>query len=257
MLAITPTKLSDYLLCPHKYKLKNVEKFANSGSSSPALSFGIAIHDALQELHKPVNPSQKIQDMSELLIKHWVPNAYANAEEDDQYFIKGCQALERYQQAYINGSGEPTTVGTEVYMTYIFKLGDLQVRLGCKADRVCVHADQLLEVIDYKTSNSGKVPTSEFLLKDLPTFIYYILSRTAYPDYKFFQITFLNVLTLARTSVEYTPAQITANKKALSECLTQIAANNFAASPSEACSWCSYQDTCAAANQVVDFSVIN
>lgn len=254
MLAITPTKLSDYLRCPYQYKLKNIEKIANSDSSSPALSFGITMHSVLQELHQPTG---KLQDMSELLIKHWIPSAYANAEEDEQYFLKGFRALESYREAFINGSDEITTIGTEVYMTYVFKLGDLQVRLGCKADRVCVHADQLLEVIDYKTSGSGKVPTNEFLVNDLPTFIYYILSRITYPDYKFFQVTFLNVLTLARASVEYTPAQIAANKKALFECLTQIAAGNFTATPSEACSWCSYQNICTAANRVVDFSVID
>lgn len=257
MLAVTPSKLSDYLLCGYKYKLKYVEKSAaGSNSPSPALAFGITMHSALQELHQPGKALPEQIDVTELLSKYWAASAYATVEEDEQYFLKGCQALAAYREAFINSSGDKT-IGTEVYMSFIFKLGDLQVRLGCKADRICVHQDDTLEIIDYKTSASGKVPTPEFLTSDLATFIYYVLARTTYPDYKLVRISLLNVLTLARVSVEYSPVQVAANKKALFECVTSLSRNLFTASPSEACSWCQFQDVCTACNRVIDFSGIN
>lgn len=257
MLAVTPSKLSDYLLCGYKYKLKYIEKnAAGSNSTSPALAFGITMHSALQELHEPGRILPEQIDVTELLSKYWTASAYASPEEDEQYFIKGCRALAAYREAFINGSDD-MTIGTEVYMSFIFKLGDLQVRLGCKADRVCVHEDGTVEIIDYKTSASGKVPTPEFLTSDLATFIYYALARTTYSDYKLVRISHLNVLTQARVSVEYSPVQVAANKKALFECVTSLSQNHFTASPSEACSWCQFQDVCTACNRVVDFSAIN
>ncbi len=256
MLAMTPTKLSDYLLCPYKYKLRHVDKIADSGTNSAALSFGQTMHSALQDLHhSPNGKRQDFADISELLTKYWTPAAYTTAEEDESYFLKGCRALHSYCEALAGDSFE-MTLGTEVYMSYILKFGRLQVRLGCKADRVCVHPNELLEVIDYKTNGSGKVPTLESLRGDLPTFLYYILARITYPEYKHLQISFLNVLTLARVSVKYAPAQISANKQALLECLSTLDANNFIAAPSEACSWCQFQDICVAANRVIDFSGI-
>lgn len=51
MLSITPTKLSDYLTCPLKYRLKHIEK-SGGFSASAAFSFGNSMHRALQEIHR-------------------------------------------------------------------------------------------------------------------------------------------------------------------------------------------------------------
>lgn len=253
MLAVTPTKLSDYLACPYKYKLRHIDK-SSGAEYSAALSFGQSIHSALQELYQSDKNLNDFEDVSKILARHWNRGAYANTEEDEAYFLKGSQALRNYCKAF--RSKEEMTIGTEVYMSYILKINDLQARLGCKADRICVHSDEVLEIIDYKTNNSGKVPTMESLLNNLPTFLYYALARITYPEYKRIRISFLNILTLAKVSVEYDAAQVAANKKSLFDCLRNIAASTFTPKPSEACSWCSFQDECSAFNKVVDFANI-
>lgn len=254
MLSVTPTKLSDYLLCPYKYRLRHVDKIADA-SYSAALTFGQTMHCVLQELHQSSGSINEFTDVGELLARHWNSGSYFNAEDDKAYFAKGHQALQKYCRAF--KTVNETTIGTEVYLSYILKIGDLQARLGCKADRICINDERALEVIDYKTNASGKVPTPESLQSDLPTFLYYALARIEYPEHKRIQISFLNVLTLAKVSIEYSPAQVAANKQAFFQCLKTIAANKFAPTPSDACSWCSFQDNCAAAaSRIIDFANI-
>ncbi len=254
MLSVTPTKLSDYLTCPFKYKLKHVEKNGDFGYSA-ALSFGQTMHSALQELHQLNRDLNDFVEIAELLTRFWDGGAYSSPEEDESYFLKGCQSLRAYCNAF--NQDQEMTLGTEVYMSYILKIGDLQVRLGCKADRVCAHLDGSLEIIDYKTSSSGKVPVAESLRGDLPTFLYYALARVNYHEYQQeVKISFLNVLTLAKSVVKYSPEEVAANKRSLLACLRTMAADSFAPRPSEACSWCAFQDVCPATNKIVDLSLI-
>lgn len=249
MLSVTPTKLSDYLICPHKYKLKHINKIENA-TASAALSFGRTMHRALESLHQSEKELKDFTEVSELLTRYWEVGAYSNAEEDERYFAKGCRALQSYCENF--DSRDETTVGTEVYLSYVLKIGELQVRLGCKADRLSARAEEVLEVIDYKTNGSGKVPTLNSLQNDLPTFLYYVLARASYPQYKQICITFLNVLTLEKVSVKYDAAQVAANKQSLLECFKSLTAANFSPVLSEACAWCSFQDDCFAFNKIVD-----
>lgn len=253
MLSITPTKLIDYLACPYKYKLNHIDKLEKMAFSA-ALSFGRTMHCALQELHQSDEKLSDFTDVTQLLNRYWETDAYANEDEDELYFTKGRNVLRNYCDSF--DYREEKTIGTEVYLSHILKFGHLQARLGCKADRICVHSNNVLEVIDYKTNSSGKVPTLEFLQSDLPTFLYYVLARVAYPKHEQVRISFLNILTLAKVSVDYDMKQISANKQALSECLKILDVSDFSPRTSEACSWCFFQDECPALNKIVDFDNI-
>lgn len=135
----------------------------------------------------------------------------------------------------------------------------MPIRLGGKAHRLAArhaHAGEILEIIDYKTNDSGKVPTLDSLHSDLPIFLYYVLARISYPQFKQIRITLLNVLTLAQVSVNYDPAQVAANKQSLLGSLKSLAAGNFAPLSSEACAWCSFRDECPEFNRIVDFDGI-
>ncbi len=254
MLSITPTKLADYLSCPHKYKLRHVEKLNNS-SASPALAFGNSIHQALQEIHRTDDPSASLSAPERLLKRFWDPAAYLTEEENELYFNRGCRALKDYCAAL--GGSKEQIIDTEVFMSFIVERGDLRMRLGCKADRLSIDESGELEVLDYKTNGSGKVPTGEFLQEDLPTFLYYVLARITFPQYTKVKITFLNVLTMGRVSIRYTPEQIVKNKHGLWQQLRTLHHSSLSPRTSEACSWCQYQDNCPAFNKVIDFAAIN
>lgn len=141
-------------------------------------------------------------------------------------------------------------------MSFVIEFKGLKIRLGCKADRLAQHPDKTLEIIDYKTSQSGKIPTPEFVRAGLPTFLYFVLTRISYPQFPNVKFTYLNVMSMAKVTVNYERSLIDENKKALWECLKTIAANKFAPRSSECCAWCDFQDDCPITNRTVDFSAI-
>lgn len=252
MLSLTPTKLRDYLVCPQLYKLRHIDR-VEAGMNSAALSFGRSLHTALEELHKV--DADVLPDAERLLLRHWDAAGYSDRHESEIYFARGCDALRRYMAVQFASAGR--IIGTEVFMSYVVNMKGLRVKLGCKADRLAVDEGGVLEVLDYKTNVSGRLPTANSLTEDLPTFLYYLLTRLCYPEYKAVRISQLNVLTLAKVEVAYDESQIAANKKRFVAHARAFAASVFDPAPSEACAWCSVQDRCPALNKEVDFDSLN
>ena len=48
-------------------------------------------------------------------------------------------------------------IASEVFLSRIIRLDGVRVRLGCKADRIELRRDGVLEVLDFKTSADGRV----------------------------------------------------------------------------------------------------
>lgn len=249
MLSLTPTKLRDFLTCPQLYKLRHVDKVCGDMNPAP-LAFGRSMHAALEEFHKG-DGSSTPTDPDRLLRRHWEHGAYADERESEAYFVKGLEALRRYLDSTPASAEE--VLGTEVFMARVVNVRGLQIRLGCKADRVSLCPDGALEVTDYKTNASGRLPTLDSLLGDLPTFLYHVLARISYPDYDRVKVTFLNLLTLARVSVAYDAGQVATNKQALIAHIRTFASGAFTPRPGEACAWCPVQDQCPTFSQEVDF----
>jgi hypothetical protein len=141
MLSVTPTKLSDYLICPLKFKLKHIDRVGGV-TSSAAFSFGTSMHRALQELHDKEMPTAGRLNSEDLLKKFWNDAGYATREESRNYFARGCDALENYYEAAREVPDE--TLGTEVYMSFVIEFRGLKIRLGCKADRLALHKNNVL-----------------------------------------------------------------------------------------------------------------
>ena len=255
MIALTPTGLRDYLICPHLYEAKHLRR-AVRFADSPVAAFGRSIHKVLEDLHRPADTTYSRPDTADvdaLLARHWDARCY-DAAESAAYFASARNAIERYIDAVSSPSSDET-LGVEVYMRRIFTSGDLRVRLGCKADRISVRDGRTLIVEDYKTSASGKVPTCESLERDLPTFIYYVLARVTYPEYHEVAVTFVNVLSLARVEIVYDAELVTLNRDRLRECFTRLAARHFAPRRCEACVWCEASGTCPLyAGAEIDFA---
>jgi RecB family exonuclease len=213
------------------------------------LAFGRSLHAALEELHKfdgggmPADPDQ-------LLKRHWEAGAYSDERESEAHFAKGRDALRRYLDNLTAPAEQ--VLGTEVFMAHVINVRGIHIRLGCKADRVGLRPDGMLEITDYKTNASGKLPTQESLLGDLPTFLYYLLARISYPQYQRVRVSFLNVLTLGRVDVEYDTAQVAANKQALIAHIRVFAAGTFEPRSGEQCAWCPVQDHCPIFSTEID-----
>jgi RecB family exonuclease len=208
------------------------------------------MHAALEEIYKPSSTVGPPVDVEQILRRHWSADGYLDRKEAETYFIRGLEALRKYVK--VTDPADRITIGTEVFISRVVRLDGTRVRLGCKIDRVEQRPDNVLDLLDYKTCASGKVPTKESLTTDLPTFIYYLLARIIYPSHPHIVVSQLNLLTLARVEVAYQDTDLAANKRALIDLVHEIETVHFAPRPSSACAWCPIRDTCPAFNSEVD-----
>jgi len=243
MLELTPSKIKDFLTCPKQFKLKNVDKRGSRGAS-PALSFGISVHGALEEMYDPARAKRDSVDLKQVLLRHWVPDGYSDKREAESYFGQGLEVLKKYSDVMKQPEGH--VLATEIFLSRILRLGGAQVRFGCKVDLMLLRQDGALELLDYKTNASGKVPTEEWLSTDIPTFVYYLLARVSYPEHRHIVVSQINVLTLAKVEVDYDDLSLKANKQALIDLVQEIESNPFKPRPNSICAWCPVRDYCPA-----------
>ena len=100
------SKVKTYRDCPYLFKLKYVE--GKREGLSPATSLGVSIHRTLEEYHANSN------DPSELLKYYnrcWLGAGYSGAGEQMEYYLKGRNMLEVYEQNEY--SRNTTVVATE------------------------------------------------------------------------------------------------------------------------------------------------
>ena len=170
---LTPSRLRDYLACPLQYRLKHLDGFASATiARSPALAFGSSLHAALQTLHQDGSAQIEAHEIPILLRQHWKSGGYTNPEQEEAQFQLGITTLRNYIDKFSEVPG--VILGTELYLSRLIAHEGLRFELGCRADRLELHLDGTLEVLDYKTSANGEVPSEESLLNDTATFIYYL-----------------------------------------------------------------------------------
>jgi RecB family exonuclease len=250
-LKLTPSRLRDYQTCPLQYRLKHVDRLASSATvHSPALSFGNSLHAALQTLHQDGSAYVEAHEIPLLLRQLWKAEGYTSREQEETQFQLGVTALQNYLRKFGEVSG--IILGTELYLSRLIAHDDLRFELACRADRIELHPDAALEILDYKTNADGDVPSAEFLLNDLPTFIYYLLARIVYPKYPRVTVAQLNLIRLNKVTVEYSDSQRSANKVALLNIVRQIEEENFEPHNGAHCAWCAVRAHCPEVNTLIN-----
>lgn len=240
-LSISPSKLRDYLYCPLMFQLKHLQKL-NTYFPTPALAIGNSIHAVLEEIYDPKRSNQPF-DIEECLQKHWQVDSFQSRAESEKYFASSVKNLSRFLEAENNPAGN--VIGTELFLSSKVQMPfDSFIRFSCKVDRLDALSDSLLHIVDYKTNANGTLPTMDSLLTDLPTFIYYLVVRMKYRQYKHALISFVNICSLMKMTLDYDKEQREANKQALIRTVSQIQSGKFEAKSGVHCQWCSVNENC-------------
>lgn len=169
------TKIKTYLTCKQKYKFKYLDKIPTSeDSNSKHLSFGTSIHMALADYNRIKDEEFKtLPILQNLLRKNWKREGYQSREEEREFGLRGLALLEDY-------CGEPKDEGVDNYIIEEMVYLELEDYILCgKLDKVYKRPDDIVEILDYKTSKS--MENVEFL--QLP--IYLILAKSKlgfYPE---------------------------------------------------------------------------
>jgi DNA helicase-2/ATP-dependent DNA helicase PcrA len=149
---LSPTALNTYLACPYKFKLNNLLRAPRA--KDPSLSFGSAVHKALEQFFREFQKTRRLPDKSFL---HKSFSAALQREiltpvQQGRLARRGQDTLSTYYQQYHQEFVAPLAV--EKFFGYGFSKVILGVvPLGGKIDKIESLGEDLkkVRVIDYKT----------------------------------------------------------------------------------------------------------
>jgi len=158
------SQLEVYKTCPLQYKYQYVLKIPTIPTA--AESFGISIHQALQQFYQAYQKDSNIK--TDFLIKcyeeNWIPVGYSSLSHERRMKKEG----ERILKSFIKQFHPPK--GKIMALEKMFKIKvDKRLFLKGKIDRIDEGDDKKIEIIDYKT---GKIPKEKELKKTLQLSIY-------------------------------------------------------------------------------------
>lgn len=149
---LSPTALNTYLACPYKFKLNNLIKVPRA--KEPYLSFGTAVHKALEKFYRQFTNDDKypsktfLLDQFEIALKKEV---LIKSRHQD-YLRKGKQVLSAYYDYYRDDFKKPLFV-EKYFGGYWSKPYLDDIPLSGKIDRIdwLDQNNKTVRVIDYKT----------------------------------------------------------------------------------------------------------
>lgn len=142
----SPSRLGTYQTCPRQYWFQYVRKLPRRAWANQ--SFGISLHRTLQQIHETGGPQDLAEGLS-TLESSWTGAGYSSRAEEESALSRGKELLAQYYADWSAQEGKPILLEKRLSAPYkdVMLLGII--------DRVDRHADQSLEIIDYK---SGRMP---------------------------------------------------------------------------------------------------
>jgi RecB family exonuclease len=176
---LSPTKISNFLACPHKYYWTYVDPKGRWYLRAKSYySFGSTLHKILQRFHD--SSDNGVESTHQALAAYedgWIEAGFSSYEEMQDAFGEGKQILERYVEESLQDQQPNKVFMVEKQLRKAF--GEDFDLIG-RLDRVDEHPDGTLEIIDYK---SGRQSVSEEdVASDLAMSIYQLLLKDKFPD---------------------------------------------------------------------------
>ena len=242
---LSPSRASDFKLCPQLFKFKAIDKIPVPPTVHQAR--GTTAHLALQRLFDDAAPDRTPDRLYDLFREAWAelkpvefPDLFADVESERAWGIESLEILANYFHVEDPSSFDP--LDRELDM--VEDLGDLTIR-GI-LDRMEQRDDGVV-ITDYKT---GKAPPERYAL---PAFfalkIYALLIRQRIGTTPVaLRLMYLNGPTVYEIPIN--DRQLDAMERqlgALWEAIDRaLDTGRFPPRPGKLCDWCSFQDRCPA-----------
>jgi len=250
---ISYSQLQTFGMCPLHYKLRYILNLPSP--PSPALSYGLSVHNALRDFFLLLLQKQPLQaeTMQEVLKKNWINQGYTSKTHEEQTYQQAeTMLLSVAQQTLVS---MPPTIAVELPFNFWLASpkrsegGFTQLKVGGRIDRIDRLEDGRLEIIDYKTGKN--VPTEKKVKEDLQLSFYAIAAAEVKdgilgkdPSDILLTLYYLeeNIklsTTRTREDLENAKAEILAKVEAIEK-------SDFLCSHSIFCKTCEYQMLCQA-----------
>lgn len=232
------SRIDTYRRCPLQFRYGYIDKLP--GRPSPHLSFGSAVHEALERLYDRKLPDWPDEDeLVSFLYDAWDSSGFVHRDRSEQlrFYRMGQRALRDYHRREHEDFEVP--VGTEVW--FELPVRDEALIVG-SIDRVDRDEDGGLHVVDYKT---GKVRDRGAVAGSLQLAIYALacehlygrLPETVCLDY---------VVAGVRIPVAVDEMDLDRVPEVAVRTARRIRAEEFDPTPNNLCPWCDYRDICPA-----------
>ncbi|MDO8452879.1 MAG: 3'-5' exonuclease, partial [bacterium] len=160
------SQIDTFNFCPMHYKLKYI--LGIPSPASPALSFGVTMHQTLKDFSDRLIRGEKAgeKELLELYNKNWLREGYSGKTHEEQMKKRGVEYLSNYLKSKLHN----TPLAVE--QPFSFFIGK-DLKIGGKIDRIDKTSDGI-EIIDYKTTDYSdkELPSANDLAKDLQLSIY-------------------------------------------------------------------------------------
>lgn len=242
---LSPSRASDFKLCPQLFKYKAIDKLEVPPTVHQAR--GTTAHLALQRLFDHPAGERTPERLYDLFREAWVelrdveyPDLFLSQDEEREWGIESLAILANYF-----GTEDPVSIEPlERELDMLQDLGDMTIR-GI-LDRMD-ETPQGLVITDYKT---GKAPPERYAIPAffaLKIYALLIRQRTGRTPITL-RLLYLNGPTVYEIPVN--DGQLDAMERQLQALWSAInkalETGNFPARPSRLCGWCSFQDICPA-----------
>lgn len=176
--SISPSKLTNYLACPVKYRWTYVDDRGKWYLKAKSYySFGTTLHRVLERFHSSDDAGVETTDQALAAYEdNWIDAGFSSMEEMAESFHEGKEMLERHVQDFKKRETKAHVLFVEKQLKLDMERFDLSGRI----DRVDEHDDGTLEIVDYKTGRDSV--TEDDVANDIAMGCYQLLLSRAYPD---------------------------------------------------------------------------
>jgi putative RecB family exonuclease len=228
------SSISTYENCPAKYRFQYQDRLPTT--SSPALSFGDALHRALYRFHdRPVPVAPSLEELHEMLESEWVGEGYRDPEEEALYREHARQVLSDYHRVNAGSFRIPAA------LEFRFTVSVDGMELSGVIDRLDRIPGGGYEIVDYKTSR--RLPPKAVVDRDLQLSLYYLAAKEIWgiePE----RLTLYYLLPGQRMTTFRTPADADELRRRIATVAERIEARMFEPRPNPLCDWCDFQHVC-------------
>lgn len=244
------SRLSCFEQCPHKFKLKYIDKIIPEIEKTIEAHLGNCVHDALEWLYNEVRSAGKPPSVNELIeayINSWEKNYKSEIKivrgnlKPKDYFNKGIEFLMNYFTKHYPFAD--STIECEKKITInLDSKGDYKVQGFI--DRLVYNIENnLIEIHDYKTANS--LPSKDKIEADRQLALYSIAIKEIYGDDKEVLLVWHYLAHNTKIISRRTNEQLNNLKKETLDLIKKIESMiEFPANKSVLCDWCEYKTMC-------------
>jgi putative RecB family exonuclease len=249
MVIYSHSRISCFQKCPHKFRLRYIDKVKPETEQTIESFMGSIVHKALEKLYSDAK-FQRIPTLSDFLLyygaawaKEWNPSITIVRKEysAENYRKMGEKYLADYYRRHYPFD-QAKTVGLEQRVVIDLD-GNGKYKLQGYIDRLSYLGDGRYEIHDYKTSAS--MPLLQYLEDDRQLALYALAVLKSYPNAKDAKLIWHFLSYDERVVLEKTPEELEELRRSVISDIEKIeAATEYPTKVSALCDWCEFRALC-------------